>query len=207
MKRDKLIRLSYWLGVIGIVQFIILTIIAMIVYPGGYSFSRYFFSTLGCVNSVTNHLPSMAPRILFIIACTITAVMNIPFSLALRTNLKDSRAEKFFAWLGTILSIASSPFLSLLAIFPADLKINLHLQVTRIFFMLFGLAVIIYTIAFFINKKYNKIIASYGILVAIMAIAYINIFMFNPIFQKITVYMMILWVVVQGVYLLKRKRY
>lgn len=102
MKQDELIRFGYWLGVRGVIQFIILTVVAMFVYPDGYSFSRYFFSTLGCVNSETNHLPSIASRILFIIACAITAVMNIPFRLALRTNLQDSRAEKFLAWLGAI---------------------------------------------------------------------------------------------------------
>jgi hypothetical membrane protein len=206
MNKSNLIRTGYWLGVIGVIQFIVLTIIAMIIYPGGYSFSHNFFSSLGMVNSANNHMLNTASRIIFIIACTITAVMNIPFSLALRTNLKDAKPEKTIGWIGTILSIGSSPFLSLLSIYPADVHGygHLHLQMTRIFFMLFGLAVVIYTIACFINKRYNKAIASYGVLVAIFALVYINVFMFNAVFQKFTIYLMILWVIVQGVYLLKK---
>ncbi len=207
--KSNLVRIGYWLGVVGVIQFIVLTIIAMFVYPGGYSFPHNFFSSLGMVHSANNHMLNTASRILFIIACTITAIMNIPFSLALRTNLKDSKAEKTIGWIGTILSIGSSPFLFLLSIYPADVHGYgyLHLQMTRIFFMLFGLAVIIYTIAFFINKKYNKVIACYGILVAIFALVYINAFMFNAVFQKFTIYLMIFWVIVQGGYLLKRERF
>ena len=206
-KKSSLVRIGYLLGIIGVIQFIVLTIIAMFAYPGGYSFSHNFFSSLGMANSANNHLPNIASRIIFIITCTITALMNIPFSVALRTNLKDSLAEKILGWFATILSIGSSPFLSLLAFSPADVHGfgYLHLQATRIFFMLFGIAIIIYTIVFFINKRYNKIVACYGILVALAALVYINVFMFNAIFQKFTIYLMIVWVVVQGVYLLYRK--
>jgi hypothetical membrane protein len=204
MNKSRLVRTGYWVGIIGVAQFIILTIIAMLVYPGGYSFSHNFFSSLGMMNSANNHLPSTASRILFIIACTITAIMNIPFSLALRTNLKDTMAEKILGWTGMILSIGSTPFLFLLSIFPADVHGHIHLQTTRIFFLLFGLAVIIYTPTFFINKRYNKAIASYGILVAVMALVYIFFFIFNAMFQKFTIYLMIFWVIVQGVYLINR---
>jgi len=203
--KSNLVQIGYCAGIISVAQFIILTVVAMLIYPGGYSFSHNFFSSLGMVNSANNHLPSTASRIIFIIACTITAIMNIPFSLALRTNLTETKAEKYLGWIGTVLAISSSPFLFLLSIFPADTLGNIHLQVTRIFFLLFGLAVIIYTAAFFVNKWYNKIIASYGILVAIMAIVYILLFMFNAIFQKFTIYLMILWVIVQGAYLLKKE--
>ncbi len=203
--KSNLVRIGYWLGVIGVIQFIILTIIAMFTYPGGYSFTHNFFSSLGRMSSANNHMPSIASRIIFIIACTITAIMNIPFGLALRTNLKDTMSEKILSWIGTILSIGSTPFLFLLSIFPADVRFGPHMLATRLFFLLFGLGVIIYTPAFFLSKRYNKVVASYGILVAIMAILYMSLFIFNALFQKFTIYMMILWVIVQGVYLLKRK--
>ena len=204
-QKSSLVRIGYLLGIISVAQFIILTIIAMLVYPGGYYFSDNFFSNLGCMNSVNNGQPSMPSRIIFIIACTITAIMNIPFILALRTNLVDTKAEKILGWAGTFLGIGSSPLLFLVSIFAVDVQLGPHMLATRLFFLLFGLSVIIYTPAFFINKHYNKLIAFYGVLVAASAIIYMKLLILNAAFQKFTVYFMISWVIVQAVYLLKRK--
>jgi hypothetical membrane protein len=206
-QKSSWVRIGYLLGIIGVIQFIILTIIAMLVYPGGYYFSGNFFSNLGQVASANNGMPSMPSRILFIIACTITAIMNIPFILALRTNLNDTKAERIFGWTGTILSIGASPFLFLLSALAVDVYLGPHMLATKLFFLLFGLAIIIYTPALFLNKTYNKILAFYGVLVAIAALLYIFVFIQNAAVQKFTVYFMISWVIVQGVYLWKRKEF
>lgn len=194
-------QVGYLAGIIGVAQFIVLTAIAMAIYPGGYSLLGNFFSELGCTLTARNHLPCMPSRIIFIIACTITALLNIPFMLAMRTNFTQVKSEKYLSGIGTILGILASPFLSLLAIIPANLQYGPHLMATRLFFLFFGLAIITYTPALILNKNYNKIIACYGALVAIMALLYIFLFILNPAFQKITVYLMISWVIVQGVYL------
>jgi hypothetical membrane protein len=206
-QKSSLIRIGYLLGIIGVAQFIILTIIAMFVYPGGYSFSHNFFSSLGMVNSANNHLPNPASRIIFIITCTITALFNIPFSLALRTNFTETKTEKYLSWFGTILNIISSVFLILLALYPVNVQTRPHMLATKLFFLLFGLSIIIYTPAFFINKHYNKLIAFYGVLVAASAIIYMKFLILNAAFQKFTIYFMISWIIVQGVYLWKRKEY
>lgn len=177
----------------------------MVVYPGGYSFSNNFFSNLGQTASANNGQPSILSRILFFVACTIIAIMNIPFILALRTNFIETKAEKYLSWFGTILNIVSSVFLILLALYPADVQLEPHMLATRLFFLLFGLSVIVYTPAFFINKHYNKLIAFYGVLVAASAIIYMKFLILNAAFQKFTVYFMISWVIVQGIYLLKKK--
>ncbi len=206
-QKSSLKRIGYLLGIIGVIQFILLTAIAMAVYPGGYSLFGNFFSQLGCTVSSNNHLPSIPSRIIFIIACTLTAVLNIPFMLALRTNFTQTKVEKILSGIGTFLGVASSPFLSLIAIFPANLQFGPHILATRLFFLLFGLAIIIYTPALFLNKTYNKILAFYGVPVAIAALLYIFLFINNAAFQKFTVYFMISWVIVQGVYLWKRKQF
>jgi hypothetical membrane protein len=204
-KESSLVRIGYLSGIIGTIQFIVLTIIAMLVYPGGYSFSHNFFSNLGQTVSANNHLPSMPSRILFIIACTLVAIMNIPFILALRTNFTETITEKILSWFGTILNIVSSVFLILLAIYPADIQLGPHMLATRVFFLLFGLSIIVYTPAFFINKHYNKLIAFYGVIVAASAIIYMRFLILHAAFQKFTIYFMISWVIVQGVYLWKRE--
>jgi hypothetical membrane protein len=204
-QKSSLVRIGYLSGIIGTIQFIVLTIIAMLIYPGGYYFSDNFFSNLGQTVSANNGLPSMPSRILFIIACTIIAIMNIPFILALRTNFTENKAEKYLSWFGTILNIVSSVFLILLALYPVNIQTEPHMLATRLFFLLFGLSVIIYTPAFFINKHYNKLIAFYGVLVAAAAIIYMKFLILNAAFQKFTIYFMISWIIVQGVYLWKRK--
>lgn len=203
-QKSNLVRLGYLSGIIGVIQFIVLTAIAMAIYPGGYSLFGNFFSQLGCTISSNNHLPSMPSRIIFIIACTLTAILNIPFMLALQTNFTQTKAQKFLSGIGTFLCIAASPFLALLSIFPANLQFGPHILVTRLFFLLFGLAIIIYTPALFLNKAHNKILAFYGVLVAISALLYIYLFIQNAAFQKFTIYFMISWIIVQGVYLWKR---
>jgi hypothetical membrane protein len=50
-------RTSAYLGIIGGIIFIIVTFIAMLTYPGGYSFLDNYFSELGL--TVTNGQPSM----------------------------------------------------------------------------------------------------------------------------------------------------
>jgi hypothetical membrane protein len=127
--------------------------------------------------------------------------------LALRTNFTRTKAEKYLSGAGTFLGIFASPFLALLSIFPANLQFGPHMLATRFFFLLFGLAIIIYTPALILNKDYNKVLAFYGVLVAIAALLYIFLFILNAAFQKFTIYLMISWVIVQGVYLLKRKEF
>jgi hypothetical membrane protein len=206
-QKSNLVRLGYLLGIIGVIQFIVLTAIAMAIYPGRYSLLGNFFSQLGCTISSNNHLPSMPSRVLFIIACTVVAIMNIPFVLALRTNFTETKAEKYLSWFGTILNIVSSVFLILLAFYPVNVQTEPHMLATRLFFLLFGLSIIIYTPAFFINKHYNKLIAFYGVLVAASAIIYMKFLILNAAFQKFTIYFMISWVIVQGIYLWKRNGY
>jgi len=206
-QKSNWIRFGYLSGVIAVSQFIILSAVAMAIYPGGYSLFGNFFSQLGCTVSANNGEPCMPSRIIFMIACTITAVLDIPFMLALRTNFTQTKAEKYLSGTGAFFGIAASPFLFLLSIFPANLQFGPHILVTRLFFLLFGLAIIIYTPALILNKNHNKAMAFYGVLVAIAALIYIFLFIQNAAFQKFTVYFMISWVIVQGVYLWKRKIY
>jgi len=206
-QKSSLVRIGYLSGIIAVIQFVILTAIAMAIYPGGYSLFRNLFSQLGCTVLSNNGQSCMPSRIIFIIACTITAVLNIPFMLALRTNFTQTKAEKYLSGAGTFLGITASPFLSLLSIFPANLQFGAHILVTRLFFLLFGQAVIIFTTALILNKNYNKVMAFYGVLVAIAALLYIFLFIQNAAFQKFTVYFMISWVIVQGIYLWNRKKF
>jgi hypothetical membrane protein len=200
-KLDKLKNwkfLGAFLGIVGGIQFIIVTIIAMFFYPGGYSFFENFFSHLGFTKSANNGQPNTVSLILFIISMAIGAIFWIPFWLSLQTVFKDTKKSRYMSLLGAILGLISCPFLLLIALSPGNLVLELHLLVTRIFFLSFALAIMIFSIVILFNKEYENIFAYIGFTMAILLLLYMSIFLLNAAFQKITVYVLISWVIIQG---------
>ncbi|MBD3214671.1 MAG: DUF998 domain-containing protein [Candidatus Lokiarchaeota archaeon] len=217
--KDGLMRkknIGYLCGIIGITQFVFLTIIAMVIYPGGYSFWNNYFSHLGTFTSLINGESSIGSYIIWIITCSITSICLIPFWLTLRNNFLKSMIEHKISKIGTILGIASLPFLALIALFPIEFKNMtpsspfynlffifeiLHLLSMYVFFILFATAIIMYSIDFFINKDYNPILGIYGVIVAIIIIIEIVFpVQLGATFQKVTVYSSISFVVVCSLY-------
>jgi len=202
-------RTSAYLGIIGGVIFIIVTFIAMLTYPGGYSFIDYPFSWLGL--TVTNSTPSMLNYFLFVTACTSVAVCIVPFFLAMRTVFADTTLLKGLSLVGTILGLAAAPNLSALALFAADVFPAEHGITTLSFFLLITLGVLFYSVAIFLNSEYENLYGVIGFIVVVICFMYIGAF-FSPLFasfgtalwQKVSVYALILWSAFQGYYLLKR---
>ncbi len=201
-------RTSAFLGILGGVIFVIVTFIAMLTYPGGYSFFDNYFSELGL--TVTNGTPSILNYALFVIACSSAALCLIPFLLAMQTIFSETKMLSILSWTGTILGIASVPNLAFLAIFAADVQIGLHGLTTLLFFILITLGILVYSIAIFLNKDYPNLYGIIGLLVVAICFLLIGAF-FIPAFaffgsalwQKVSVYALILWSAFQGYYLLK----
>ncbi|MGY5873309.1 MAG: hypothetical protein RTV72_13750 [Candidatus Thorarchaeota archaeon] len=201
-------RISAYLGIIGGIIFIVATFIAMFTYPGGYSFVDYPFSWLGL--TVTNSTPSMLNYYLFVTACTGAAVCLVPFLLAMRTAFTSTTLLKGLSLVGTILGLAAAPNLSALALFAADVFPAEHGITTLSFFILITLGVLVYSVATLLNREYENLYAVIGFIVVIICFMYIGAF-FSPLFrlfgnalwQKVSVYALILWSAFQGYYLLK----
>jgi len=196
------------LGIIAGIQFIILTIIAMLIYPGGYTFWEHFFSNLGCVEAyepggLARGLSNIPCYIIFVITCTTAAILVIPFGLGLNDLFKESKIEKYLSTIGTIFIIVAAPNLSLLAIFPSDVLNTPHILTTQFFFLFYGIAIIIFSVAILFNKNYANYYSYIGFIIATFLILYTFVFLFNAMFQKLTVYLTILWSVVQGIKLWK----
>jgi hypothetical protein len=194
-------RVGCLISVIGALQFIVVTIIAMILYPGGYSFFGYTFSYLGFEYSATTGADNTVPRVLFIITCTIAGASLIPFWVIIPTLFTEKKRTKYLSLLGTICGVVSPPFLVLLAIIPGDTYFTEHIIATNIFFFLFAAAILIYSIAIFFNEDYQNIYAYVGIVFAIIIVLYVFVFrwidLIRPVSQKIIVYGFNLWVVYQ----------
>lgn len=202
-------RISAYLGIIGGLIFIVVTFIAMLTYPGGYSFIDDPFSALGLTE--INGTPSMLNYVLFVIACTSAAVCLVPFSLAMRTVFTDTTLLKGLSLVGTILILASAPNLSALSLFAGNVFPTEHGLTTLLFFLLITLGVLFYSVATLLNSEYDNLYGLVGFIVVVVCFMYIGAF-FSPLFasfgtalwQKVSVYALILWSAFQGYYLLKR---
>ena len=187
-------RLACLIAVIGTLQMIALTLIAMILYPDGYSFSYHYFSHLGLTHT-PNGSDNTVCQILFIIALVGAAIALIPFWVVMTTIFSDLEGVKFLSYFGSILGLLSSPFLIGIAIFPGDTHGALHSISARNFFLLFAIAILVYSIAIFFNKDYQNIYAIVGIIFSIIIVLFIFRFFsaINPIMQKTIIYGFCLW--------------
>ena len=201
-------RISAYLGIFGGIFFVITTFIAMLTYPGGYSFLENYLSELGL--TVTNGQPSLLNYILFSAACTGVAICLVPFLLAMRTLFNDTTTLKILSWASTISGVAAAPNLSALALFAADVYGPQHGLFTLLFFLLITIGIAIFSIAILLNSKYPNLYGLIGFIVVGVCLLLIGAF-FSPIFavfgsalwQKVSVYSLVLWSVFQGYYLLK----
>jgi hypothetical protein len=200
-------RLGAYLGIIGGIQFIIITAVIMLIYPDGYNFFLNTFSSLGL--SVTNMVLTPHHWFLFAFTCTLVAVCSIIFWLAIRTVFTGTSRLFYLSWIGTILGFLAAIFLSSLAIFAGDVFPDYHRYTTYAFFFFISSAIIVYTIAIFLNKDYENLYGIIGIIIAILAYTYLfGIILSVPVIgsatmQKVAVYGLILWSAFQGYKLLK----
>lgn len=137
---------------LGGIQYLILSTIAMMLYPGGtkydpatpgYLFWNNMISDMGrtIAHDGTPNAPSC---ILFICAMITLAVIFIPFYIALSECLKTSARAKRPATAAAILGIGTAVLLALAAAFPQDLFPLLHLRLAQFSFVALAPSIIIY---------------------------------------------------------------
>ncbi|TET10190.1 MAG: hypothetical protein E3J86_06360 [Candidatus Thorarchaeota archaeon] len=188
-------QLGAWGGIFSGIQFAIITLGIMLFYPEGYDFLNNTFSSLGL--TVTNGYATPINHALFAIAGTVAAGASVPFWLSIRTVFTESTPQKVISWIGTILGLAAAPFLASLTIFAGDVFPLEHGLSTILFFILFALAIGVYSFGILLNKEYDNKFALVGFVVAILDIVYI-FFIGTAWMQKVAVYGMILYSVFQG---------
>lgn len=191
-------RLACVVTVFGVLQFLLLTFLAALFYPGRYDYFRYYFSDLGAV-AAKNGEPNMISRALFSVALTIVALALIPFWLVIRRSFTESRVERVFAAVGSASGLISSPFIIGVALFPIDTQLDAHILVTLTFFSLFVLASLLYSIAITLKKSYSN----YSGLAGVVLFAISLVILMDPLashvafMQTIVTYGYFIWVLVQ----------
>ena len=127
-------RLACLSTVFVLVQFLLLTTIAAIFYPGGYDYLGYYFSDLGAVTARNGSSNSFSST-LFFISLTLIGIFMIPTWLILPTMFKGSIYERITSYIGTGFGLLASPLIIGVGIFPMDTESQLHSFYARYFFL------------------------------------------------------------------------
>ena len=188
-------QLGAWSGIFAGIQFVIMTFGIMLFYPEGYDFLNNSFSSLGL--TMTNGYATPINHAIFAITCSLAGGASVPFWIAIRTVFTESTPQKVISWIGTILGLTAAPFLAALAIFAGDVYGAEHGWSTILFFILFALAITVYSFGILLNKEYDNKYALVGFVVALIDIVHI-FFIGTAWMQKIAVYSMVLYSAFQG---------
>jgi len=207
MKIRSIGRLACLVTVFGVLQFLLLTFVAALFYPGGYDYFGYYFSDLGAVTA-KNGEPNSISSTLFFVALTMVALALIPFWLIFRSIFTESRFGRVMSTIGSISGLTSSPFIIGVALFPIDTQLDAHILATLIFFSLFVLSTIFYSIAVILNQKHSNYFGFAGIVLFAVSLA---IFV-DPLaphvafLQTIVTYGYFVWVLLQVVLIWRWKK-
>jgi len=223
MEKQKWQKLFFQFGVFGTFQFLSLTILAMLIYPGGtihhpeyeqYDFLYNYFSDLGRTFTFDGS-PNWLSHIIFTITLTVSGVCLIIFFVALPTLFK-SNSSKVLILIASFFGIMSGICYIGIANVPWNLDLGLHHSWVYKGFISFLLMTIFYSAAILVEKDYpNRYAKAFGIFAIILFIQ-IVIMIYGPrayrsntglliqaVAQKIVVYSEILVMLFQALGALK----
>jgi hypothetical protein len=153
----------YFLTMMGCIQFVVLTLIAMVFYPGGthrdpttkgYSFFRNFFSDLGLTETISGD-PKLVSFILFTVAMVFAGATLAVFFSTFPSFFSSSPWGKWLSVLGSIAGVVSGLAFIGVAL-PANLYLKPHTLFVQVAFLAFFIAVLIYIPALFLKRDYPR---------------------------------------------------
>jgi len=159
------IRRAYILSMVGCIQFIVLTFIAMLFYRGGtqidpntsgYMFFYNFFSDLGLTISYSGESNTIS-FILFFISISFIGLSYIPFFLTISSTFQNNDIERKMSIACSIIGVFSSVMFIGIAFTPENVFSDIHsLFVFSAFFLAFIASLILAYLTYF-NKNYSII--------------------------------------------------
>lgn len=177
----------YFMTMVGSIQFVALTLIAMVLYPGGthadpttkgYAFFRNFFSDLGLTETISGE-PKFASFLLFTVAMVLAGAALALFFITFPSFFSSSPPGKWFSILGSVAGTISGVAFIGVAL-PADLYLELHAFSVQVAFLAFFLAVLLYIPALFLKRDYPKVYAWVFIAFAILLGVYVWLLFGGP---------------------------
>lgn len=218
----------FLLAMAGCVQFLVLSAVAMPLYPGGnysdnstagYEFHRNFFSDLG--RTVAHNGDSnTVSMVLFIIGLSLAGLALIIFFLAVPPHFAENRTSRRLSLIGSTVGVISGIGFIGIASVPADVDQTLHTNFVYVAFTGFLFVVFCYSAAILKSRTYARAYAYAYFAFAVILALYLVLLFSGPdietargltiqaVGQKIVVYTGIICVVIQswGAYQVERRR-
>jgi hypothetical protein len=192
---ERLIKIYSLVTLMGIVQFIVLTYVAAVYYPGGYDYFGYYFSDLGAVMA-RNGDPNALSSSLFSISLTLVALSLIPFWISVRALSGETKLAKALSVVGSVSGLVSTPFIFGVALYPMDTRLNAHVLTTMLFFTFFMAGMASYSLMFIVCSEHP---GSHGLVGLLLLSLSIPVFVdplasYVAFLQKVLTYGCFLWV-------------
>ncbi|MEM7333228.1 MAG: hypothetical protein AAF490_14155 [Chloroflexota bacterium] len=215
---------AFKLSIISTIQFVVLTTVAMLFYPGGstldensqsYSFFTNFFSELGLTETYIGE-PNTVSALLFFIALNLSGLTLILFFISFKQFFKSNLVVQIVSSLGMLIGIISGISFMGVAFTPANLYIDAHVDFVFWAFGSFPIAVILFIIAIFLERSYPNKNAGVFIVFAVSLIAYYLLLSGGPSIdtlrglqiqvtgQKLIAYATVVSTLVQSIYALRQ---
>lgn len=218
MSIGRNLRWSSYLIMIGCVQFIILSTIAMFFYQGGtyidsstisYVFWGNYFSDLGRIVAHSG-VSNTVSFILFLIALSLLGITQIPFYISFPRFFKTSKRLKRLSIMGSIFGIINSILYVGIAFTPTDVISFLHEIFVVIAFSSIFFSYMVYSLVIYKDKNYPNffalILCVSAVIIGVYAISIVlaqsittPVGLFIHVFgQKIMIYTILLCGIIQG---------
>lgn len=180
-------RLLAWV-VAGCGQFVPLTLVAMLTYPGGtvadpttegYAFFRNFFSDLGRTVSPLGKSNTLS-FLLFVVALSLAGLGLVLFSLVMPSLFRRSRLAWGLSLMGSMCAtVAGISFIGV-ALAPANLFLPAHVIFVQTAFLSLFLAALSYSGAILLTSDYPRAYLSVFVAFALLLAGYLWLLFFGP---------------------------
>lgn len=198
--------------------FVILTVLAMVFYPGGtqddesvvgYSMWENFFSDAGRTEALIGE-PNTVSFILSTLALCMVGVVTVFWFLAMPALFTASKTAGLLSRPAAVLGVISGLSFVAVSFTPSNLNMDLHMNFVYSAFICFTAAFVLLTAAMFLEDGYPKIYPAVLIVFLLMLLTYIYLVAARPVFggfsslaiqatsQKIIVYTMIACTIFQA---------
>jgi hypothetical membrane protein len=180
-------RLLAWV-VVGCGQFVPLTLVAMIAYPGGtvadpttegYAFFRNFFSDLGRTVSPLGESNSLS-FLLFVVALSLAGLGLVLFSLVMPSLFRQSRLAWGLSLVGSLCGTVSGFCFAGVALAPANLFLPAHVIFVQTAFLSLFLAALGYSGAILLTPDYPRAYLSVFVAFALLLAGYLWLLFYGP---------------------------
>jgi hypothetical protein len=181
-------RKIYSFVIVGCGAFIVLTLLAMLLYPGGtsanhathgYRFFYNFLSDLG-LTVAYNGQPNWASALLFFVALGLAGSGLVLFFLAFRHFFRAGLLQRLLSLIGSVVGVVSGICFVGVAFTPANLLRQEHIRFVMWAFELFPIATFFYIPAMFLNHRYLRRYAWAFVVFWLLLVGYYLLMQYGP---------------------------